>query len=382
MYSIISKDRRVTNYVKAQCYKWLFAKVVNNEYDAHSSEAENVILQIKKVGEVDETSYNEFCKYFINDPYYFILNNDRDKKMRGISTNHLANYFVRYNDNILPVGFIRDFFEDDYETRADIEEFYKTYLDGTLDDFIVNCQMAKNMRYENIETIKNNNECVFNTKVMFHVTNAIKFVLTIVGLILSLSYIIGNDTVINLIDHLKNGGNVFIQNNLFTVIANFIFLLYLLPHVKKCIRLIIFYVKLIKMNIYVKSLVAAIDDFNTDTMENFKVHFGNINNVLKNSQYIDEVCFTAPAGKKKYLAIMDFDASVVYDKLQKLVDKYYKTGFAYNDEDSLDRQKRIWRRGIIFFVLVIIVFFILNIPVFNEAFTDLVNYLVDLFESI
>ncbi len=373
MFSIISKERRVTNYVKVQAYKWLYAKIVKGEYTAHTSEAENLILEIRRAGTVTETTYKQFCSHFFNAPFYYILNNDKNGKFTGITTNILPNYFVKYNNENLPVGFVEEFFEDDYETKAEIEEYYQTYLDGVLDDFIIGCRATRNVRVDEIDNLKNEQPGTFNTKVSFHVTNVIKNVLAVIGFVINLIYLIDNDVVGEIIRFFESGSH-FVEENLGIIIANLFFLLYLLPKIVKLITTIIFYIRLFIVRGYVGRVEKSMEVFNTDTLENFKEHFGNINKILKRTRVIEGECLDAPAGKKQYLAITNFDIQSLNAKLEKLHKKFDATlyyDYNKNGSDLKKRQSR-WKKGIVMSVILITIFVFLNIPDLNEWIVDLI----------
>ncbi len=380
MFSITSKERRVTKYVKVQAYKWLYEKIVKGEYTAHTIEAEEVILGIRRDGFVTENTYKQFFQLFLNMPYDYILTNDKlEESGYGITTNMLPNYFVRYNGTNLPLGFIKDFFEDDYETKADIEEYYKAYLDGALDELIINCRSTKNICLSNVTETTTANPGVFQPKISFHVTNIIKSVLTLAALVLNLMYLIGNDVVNEIIDFFDKGTNTFVEEELGIIVANLFLLLFLIPKVVKIITTIVFYIRLSIVRGYVKKVVKSMDVFGTDTVENFKEHFSQINDELKQTRIIEGDCLKAPKGKKQYLTIANFKIDVINGKLDKL-NKKFNDDLYYNYNKTignttytLDKCKKQWKRGIVFTTIFIVIFVFLNVPGPHDWLFDILS---------
>ena len=318
MYSITSRDRRVTNYVKKQAYKWLYTKIVKNEYESHSNEADNVLLRIRQQKAVTPETYEEFLDYCNNDPYYYMINHDRPKKLNGITTRIIDNYFVEFNDVLLPVGFIKEFFEDDYETMMDIREFYKTYLDGTLDSFFISCQMTRNRRDEEIEAVKQKNSRVFNTKFGHHFVNIfIRFILPLVAIFFGLRFFIGT--------WLADGFTQVTEENSVEIALNAIGVLMTFLPALRAISLLVFYIRWISIRIYVSGLSKALDVFDSDTMDSFKEHFRNINQFLIQKPFPvieDDPCFEDPQSKKQYLYIVDFNKKTLEDKLASLMKRF------------------------------------------------------------
>ncbi len=316
MYSITSRDRRVTNYVKKQAYKWLYNKIARNEYESHSNESDNVLLSIRQNKCVDANTYEEFLDYFNNDPYYYMINHDKPKKLNGVTTRIIDNYFVKFNEELLPVGFIKSFFEDDYETPADIEEFYKTFLDGTLDSFFINCQMTRNRRDEEIEVVKDKNSKVFNTKFGHHFVNVlIRIILPLIAVFFGAKYFLDTWLAGELAAAAEKPTIEFIINSLGLLLT-------FIPALK-AITLIIFYIRWIRIRMYVAGLGKALNIFDSDTMDNFKDHFKDINSFLIRHPVIeDEPCFEDPQSKKQYLYIVDFNKKTLENKLASLVKRF------------------------------------------------------------
>lgn len=384
MYTITSRDRRVTDYVKNQAYIWLYNKIINNEYVSHGHEAENVLLRIKEAHTVTEKSYEEFRNYFKNDPYYYMLNYKSIKKSNGITTSYLTNYFIKFNDVVLPVGFIKDFFEDDYETKAEINEFLAMFADGALDDFVIGCQKIKNRRDAEIDDITKKTPCVFHTKAMFHVTNIIKIILTFAALFLCISYASRNHIIDSLIQS-RNGESVVIGDPS-VVFVHFVIFVLTLIKLKNVVRIVLFYISFIRIRLYVGSLRRSLDVFNNNTIEDIKNHFKDTIEELKNSQFVitDEMCTNIPKGRKQYLFITNFDSSRIEERLNKLLTnkRYAKLSFRFENEKAIMPQKRAWRKGIISSVLMVVILLVTGVPTIHDALLRLIasTPLNDLFD--
>jgi len=366
MYSITSRDRRVTEYVKKQAYKWLFGKIVAEEYVPHGAEANTMILTIKDKGGFDEKSYEEFTGYFVNNPYNYILNQKNPKRIKGITTDKLANYFIKYNEVVLPVGFIKDFFEDDYETQRDITEYYNGYTGSTLNDFILGCQMNANKKDLDIRKTQSSNPFIFNTKLGFHICNIIKLILTVIGMVISISYFSENKIITNLINIFKGKPSTYdFEANVPILVANVVFLLFLIPRVIKLIKLIFFYISYMRIRLYANSLRSALKDFNTNVVKEFEEFFKDVNVNFPASGYTitEDMYSTLPGGTKKYINVLNFSYKLIEDRIRKITTnkRYSDLGFVYKNDNELAIQRPLWRKGIVFFAILIIAICCFNI---------------------
>ena len=374
MYSISSRDRRVTDYVKDQARKWLYNKIVNDEYETFSHSGKQIIIDIKDAREVTEKKYKEFCGAFVNDPYAYMLNYKKRKKISGITTKHLANYFVLFNEAVLPVGFIKDFFEDDYETRAEIDEYFATYSKGALDEFVIECYKLENKREAEVEKIKQSTPCVFKTKKWFHVSNIIKIVLPLICLILCLNYLIDNNIFSTLVSDERD---ILWSEHGPKVLVNLLCLIISLVKIKNAVVLVIFYINYIWVRIYVASLQRSLNVFNDNTISKIKDHFLNQIDELKAADFFitDDICQNPPNGMNQYLSIASFNTEKMSSKIQKLTSnkRYNKVHFEYKNNNELTAQKRFWRRGIATSVILLIIISIFNIESVGGALADLIS---------
>lgn len=376
MYSITSRDRRVTDYVKEQAYVWLYNKISNGEYYSHGHEAEGIVLRIKEAHKVTEKSYDEFRSYFGNDPYFYMLNYKGKKISKGITTPYMENYFIKFNDVILPVGFIKDFFEDDYETVTEVNEYMLSFSEGSLDEFVISCQKIKNKRDAEIEKIRKNTPYLFNSNVLFHVTNIIKIVLVFFALALCIRFFATNELINNFAELVRTGQNQFIEDNIRTVITCVIMFLFVLIKLKKVIVLLLFYISFLRITFFVKSLQYSLDNFNNTTIETIKEYFKGIISNFKNTNFFitDDMCSVVPRGKHQYLSIINFNSSKIESNIQKISSnkRYKNIHFYYDSNTTISSQKRFWKKGIMSTVIIILILMFSSISELREA---LINFL-------
>ncbi len=326
MYTIISRERRITSYVKKQAYIWLYKKVENGEYQGHSNEAKGLLLKIRKEKMVNQEIYEAFFDLFFNDPYRYMLILDKKKRFNGITTRRIDNFFISFNGVCLPVGFIKSFFEDDYETQEEIRAFYKLYLNETLNDFLINSEMQKNNLEKQIEDVEANYSELLHTKVRHHIVNIlIKMLLPMMALAVCAYFLVGTfHEWLQL--NLPAWGKQEIQ---FTEEMIWCFAIYgtaalfTFGPVIRGIKLLVFYIKWLRLRFYLFKIQRSLDRFVSSTMVHFKEHFEEINEyLLENPVLEDDPCMKAPVNKRHYLYITRFDREKVNTKLSKLKTKY------------------------------------------------------------
>ena len=134
MYECELNSRRITTYIRQEAYKWLEANI--NKYEVcKDTEAERLFLEIKKTG-VDKEKYDKFVEKVMKDPYIFALYGYKEaKKNFSIITRDVRCLFVSFDGTPLPIGFITQFFEDDYETQEDIDNLITAALSSMREEF-------------------------------------------------------------------------------------------------------------------------------------------------------------------------------------------------------------------------------------------------------
>ncbi len=364
MYSIKSRDRRVTNYVREKAYEWLYAKIANNEYESHSNESENVILSIQQQRKVDAESYKLFSSYFSAGPYYYMLNNDREEALHDITSRSIDNYFIKFNDEYFPLGFIKEFFEDDYETRSDIEEFYHNYLSGEYNDFFIANKKIKNNKELILNKARDEYKTIFNTKFGHHFMNiVVRFFMPLFVLLMAGIPFVSELVRVKSLDKVLNSpsGDIMAINMLLAAWA----LLYLLI---VSFRIVRFYARFLKIRLYVSGVKRAMDAFDAETMDAFMQHYAPISRYLVSSPYIkDEPCFVPPPGKAQYVYIVEFNVEYLKKSLKSIKDKF---GFKINVLLSRDKK---WGLSILFHIIVAAVVVIINNPDLRKMIVDLIE---------
>ena len=119
MFQFVDDKRRITTFIKTEAYKWLFKNL--SKYKPVGTDAENLYMQINQNGVITEDTYQKVIKLLENNPFAGTIKGISRKK--PITTDDIHMYFVEYNGTKLPIGFIFDFFEDDYgESDKDKEQ--------------------------------------------------------------------------------------------------------------------------------------------------------------------------------------------------------------------------------------------------------------------
>ena len=370
MYSITLRDRRITEYVVEQAYLWLYDQIMEDCYIAGDRQSEKLLLEIKQAGEVTKKTYDMFLTAFMNDQYQYLLVCGRGKKQPGLTSPDLRNYFLKFNGEIIPAGFVESFFEDDYETRAEIEAYYNSYLEHNINQFGLNCQSISMSRSETLEGIKEAHPCIFRTKFLFHFTNILKLILLIIGFCLCLGFFDGIDIFYRLDELMTRGESRILEENLPKIIANAIFLIILLVKSTHCIRCIVFYIDLLVVRLRIHKQKKAFEALDANTIADFKEYFKNVNEELPSVDYCiaDDMCTSAPSRRTQYLKILNFNKEKIIKILDRMEhgSKYYKKlNFFFTEPREYAVCKKAWKKGIFSSILLIIIFFFVNIEAIN-----------------
>ena len=120
MYQL-NDERRITAYIKREAQKWLFNNL--RLYKPHDEQSRNLFMTIHKEKCITDHIYAVFVKSFINNPLTYVIEGLADRVT--ITSDDLLMYFISYNNWPLPLGFIFEFFEDDY---GDMEKYREQEL--------------------------------------------------------------------------------------------------------------------------------------------------------------------------------------------------------------------------------------------------------------
>ncbi len=326
MYTIISRERRITGYVKKQACKWLYKRIEAGEYEGHSNDSVSFLLKIRKDKALDQAAYDSFVSQFCNDPYYYMLTHDRIKNTDRITACHIDNYFISFNGVSLPVGFVKTFFEDDYETQEEIRAFYRLYLNETLNEFFINSELQKNNIEKQIEQIEEGNYSLLHPKVRYHIENLlIRMLLSVIGFtVCSHCFWEAVELWLELNRTVTHTATFVFTEELALDLAIYgAATLAMLAPAIKAVKLLIFYIKWLRIKVYALQLGHSLNRFVSSTMVRFKEHFEEINAYLMSSpRIVEDPCLRAPENKRHYLYITNFDQNGFIQKLEKLKKKY------------------------------------------------------------
>ena len=175
MYKITSNTRRVTQRMIDEAYKWLYRKIRDGGYNMNRClEGESLVISMQEAGCVDQHSYERFIALTETRPFFYMLSYKESPRKKKITSNDILNYFVEFNGYTFPLGFLMDFFEDDYETREEIDTFVAKYINSEKEMMIV--QFKKELVQKNInhEKLMSKYPNVFRTKPGFFIFGALK----------------------------------------------------------------------------------------------------------------------------------------------------------------------------------------------------------------
>ena len=188
MFKIVSNTHRVTNYVREEAYKWLYKEIDRNKYVVSKKPAAmKLMLKIKTDRCMTAETYEKFIGMMENSPFVYLI---RKKNKSGlVTTNHIRNYFVLFNDDVLPLGFIMDFFEDEYETKAERNKLIDDYLKSqNKEEFVNHCKTKIFEKVEPTINFKERHPNIFNTAYQFFVSHGIKIFISLLILALFLGF--------------------------------------------------------------------------------------------------------------------------------------------------------------------------------------------------
>lgn len=384
MYSVTSNSRRITTYVQKEAYKWLYDKIVKNEYDVGTNrKAQKLVIDIKKDGCITEETYLNFVSKVVYSPYEVMLRGFKACGKKYIVAHSIENFFMKYNGEILPIGFVKDFFEDDYETQAEVDKYIDEVVKGQEELFAIRCQEKMLQKNSDIADMKDERPYVFKTKAMFHITNLIKAILTLATLFVSLYFITEENVIEKLVAYATDGDySTFFEDYAFHVIWNFVVLFFLIFQLIKLVKTVIFYVRwgIIRIRVFLFEL--KIKKFEGAQFEELREYFRSVRGELAKGHILtDELCAGVPAAKRHYVAIDKFDTEKIKTMIGKLYNspRYVFLDAAYDETDELrfKAKKKAWRKKIVFRTICLLFLCILNISDVRDSIMDLISPLVE-----
>lgn len=360
--------------MESEAYKWLYDKIAKNEYDVSGNrQLQQLIIDIKRAGRLDKASYDTFTQKVAYNPFTCIIQGKNAKDKKFIVTDKIENFFIKYNGVVLPIGFIRDFFEDDYETQAEVDKYIASVVKGQEELFTLQCETT--LIYENnqINELKSNTDCVFNTAFSFHFTNILKILLTFITLWVCLHFMVEEEVISRIIEYNDTGAHsIFFDFYWFRVVLSTVVLFFLIFRVIKAIKTIIFYIRWFIIRIRVRNVQRAIQQFEETKLVALREYFQSIIPTLSRNPYVitDEICESVPAAKRQYFAMMEFNCNQIIEKITKL---YNSKQFAFLKayyKDDMSTNKRAWRKKIVFHTLLCLLLCFMNIESWRNFAID------------
>ena len=377
MYQINVSTRRVTQFIIEEAYKWLYKRILDGEYSVNrSKKAKALFLQIEEERLVTKESYNDFIEMFENSPINYMLYRSKRKSCKRITTDILLNYFVEYNGSILPIGFIKDFFEDDYETRQEVNALLEEFGKANKSEMGILWRRNLITKEDEIDSLRSHHANVLKIHPMLLIIQIIQLVIT-GGLIYVFSafqkYINLFETIKIWVTQLKlqvydniiasetlmkfgPDGEVFCHaGKMFTFVEyiseyalfialGIILLLVLIVRIKNLLGFVFFLVRTIVINIRLSCQKMFIHRFEKKGMESIIGYFDKkIPDIVESGVIDNSHCAEIPVESKIYNYINSFNAQKFTEKLYKSSAKYMKKKYVCEQSD-LPLVKSTWRK--------------------------------------
>lgn len=402
MFTIESTTHRVTTYVVNEAYKWLYNEIECNKYSSNKRrDGRALLLKIKTDKCVTEQTYKQFLAMLENRPFVYLTSQkNSSSKGASITTNHLLNYFVKFNNVILPLGFILDFFEDEYETEDERQALIDQYIQNERTvEFENQCRIKIGEQLEPLITFKEERPCIFETSPMFHVTNILRIALTAVLVVLfsmfmsetkmstalmdfvlkaqfdagkllpeSYGYISAFlfDTTLNA----QNTYGEYFAAYAFHLIFNAGLLLVIICRVVSMLSYLITTAKIMICRSEVAQQEKNISYLEDIGIQDLTEYFKSIAPTLvRKKAFTPEMAENLPVAHKRYHSAISFN----FENLDQTIESMYasksvkKLALEYHDDDSLRLAKKQWRRGFVLVILLCMVVVLLNVSALFET---------------
>lgn len=407
-YSEISGgDRRITKYVMSQVRVWLAEKIAKKEYQPNKSrEAKELLTVIRQNKAINEEQYSRFLSLFYNEPFEYIFKRKQMKSGSYITTDKVENYFMDYNGAVIPVGFIKDFFEDDYETQKEIEEYMAKYVKAEINRTRDNCEISTLKNSSQIEDLEEEYPTIFHTSPLFYISRFIRFAVLVFLTVLLVRFVVDTHVVDVLITGPINGETEYtyeIDEKYFiwgtwlhyysslhahdgvpyfnldgymealgiSVAINVVLFIYLLVNYIRVIKAIIFHVKIMLIHRHIGKLKKNCNN-NERVMEDMDAYAKEpdvLAAMCKRERCItDEICAQVPGSIKKFYKRTD--NALVLGKIKEQIETLSlknNTSFLHFFYDAHDEKKRKaahrqWVGSFIKIIIWAIILFIINWP--------------------
>ncbi|MBQ8911631.1 MAG: hypothetical protein IJY89_03585 [Clostridia bacterium] len=414
MHEINVGTRRVTQYIIEESYKWLYKKILDGEYEVNRcKEGKELLLQIEEAHGVTKSTYKKFLDLFDNSPFEYMLYRSKRKSAKKITTDVLFNYFVKYNGHVLPIGFVKDFFEDDYETKAEVQKLLTEFMESNKSALGISWRRTLLDKEQALDSLRESHPSVLKLHPMLIVTQILKMILTgiltffIVNFFKSVYFfevakIFFTDLGFSLSKKIiapvnmaafAIGEDIFcaegeaftvlqylLHYSIFFIIAIILFFV-LIARYKKHIRFIIFSARVCINNIRIFRQKMAIQNFEKKGLDKISTYLSEIAPSLAQDTAIDDTsCANIPSEKKLYASVAKFNEKALVAKFAKMQVKYENLKLAYNDK-SIHQAKANWRSGLISgFIFTALLSVILVPQLFNMIMPTIFSFVAPLFE--
>ena len=141
MFQLIDENRRVTTYVKNEAHKWLYRNL--SKYKPQDKAAEDLYMKISKAKGITDETYQLIYTSFQHNPFADTIKGVSRKN--SITANDINMHFIVFNETVLPIGFIFEFFEDDYSEldKDKVKAIIRRFLEASKDDIISEWESTK-----------------------------------------------------------------------------------------------------------------------------------------------------------------------------------------------------------------------------------------------
>lgn len=396
MYEINVSTRRVTQYIIEEAYKWLYQKITNGEYSANRCrDGKVLLLQIAEERAVTESTYNRFVGLFDNSPFSYMMYREKRKSSHKITTDVLCNYFVQYNGTILPLGFIKDFFEDDYETQQEVRALLERFGKGSKEDIVLSWRRTLLNKERAIDHLQTTYPGMLKLHPTLLITQLIRLVVT--GVMTALLFISLNsiyfwniaqtfvvklkfdfygeilaDATINAYSY-GNRMPFCLEGQRFTMadyissyglllVVCLVLTLMLISRYQKLIQFLIFLSRMVINNIQLVRQRVCISKFEKHGIDKIGDYYLEIiPSMAKTGMIQDEHSAGVPGEKKMYNTIVAFDHQNLSERFAKLITKYYELKFTYEPQ-NIHAAKAYWRKGIVFSIILTVILIAFMVP--------------------
>ncbi len=395
MYEIQVSTRRVTIYMVEQARAWLYRKIVSGEYQPNRCKAGKLLLlQIQTDHAVTAETYEQFISNFDHSPFHYLTSRAGASKSKLITTPVIENYFVSYNGYVLPIGFVKEFFEDDYETQSEIEALLAGFAKADNEETGLKWKSMMINLEDKIETLSGAYPGALRPHPLLLVTRLFYTAITVALLVAFFTFL----SEVHFIDVLKQvvldnkfnfdlpltvnetmasyfiNGDVFVEAGkrfMFSeymetyasfFVVNLILFFILIGRVKKTLQFVFYLLHVIVDNLRIVLQKLFIRIFDKNGVNQMQAYYDKIiPDVVRDGSITEDMRKNLPGSKTILSMIQRFDIDKAMSSLSRRHVKYKAHKFAY-DADKKKAAMATWKKGIVSSVLLLAVALAINMP--------------------